>query len=167
MGSATATSVIWVGHESRKVKKIHLRHLPRSRRLLMVITQESAQSLAALNGPVAADERALRNLIAREVGVQRNARSLAHALGEIASLEQATPSPALRNLATTALLIVAAAFGRRESRGAQFRRDFPTADPAQARRTMLTLADARAIARHAAQAEPRAVAATWGFGSST
>jgi L-aspartate oxidase len=102
-----------------------------------------------------AHERALRNLMAREVGVQRDARSLARALGEIASLEQATPSPSLRNLATTALLIAAAAFGRRESRGAQFRRDFPTADPAQA----LTLADARAIARHAAHAEPLAVAA--------
>ena len=107
-----------------------------------------------------AHERALRNLMAREVGVQRDARSLARALGEVASLEQATPSPASRNLATAALLIAAAAFGRRESRGAQFRRDFPTADPAQARRTMLTLADARAIARHAAQAEPLAVAAT-------
>jgi L-aspartate oxidase len=93
--------------------------------------------------------------MAREVGVQRDARSLARALGEIASLEQATPSPASRNLATAALLIAAAAFGRRESRGAQFRRDFPTADPAQA----LTLADARAIARHAAHAEPLAVAA--------
>ncbi len=60
-------------------------------------------------------------------------------------MERDAPSPALRNIATTALLIAAAAYDRRESRGAHFRRDFPTADPAQARRTMMTLADARAI----------------------
>jgi hypothetical protein len=38
-------------------QKIHLRHLPRSRRLLMVITQEPAQSLATLNGPRATNVR--------------------------------------------------------------------------------------------------------------
>jgi L-aspartate oxidase len=64
------------------------------------------------------------------------------------------------NLATTALIIAAAAYARRESRGAQFRRDFPAADPAQARRSMLTLAEAHAIAQSAGEAAPIALAAT-------
>jgi L-aspartate oxidase len=110
-----------------------------------------APSLEAVAPPPAlpARERALRNLMTRDVGVQRDAHGLARALGEIMHLEHEAPSPALRNLATAALLITAAAFARRESRGAQFRRDFPTTDPAQAQRTMLTLADARAIAQSA------------------
>jgi len=130
----------------------------------------SGQSAPAVNPPAVeavaappvlpAHERALRNLMARDVGVQRDAHGLTHALGEIARLERETPSPATRNLATTALLIAAAAYARRESRGAQFRRDFPTADPAQARRTMLTLAHARAIAQSAGDAAPSALAAT-------
>src|SRR5262249_49915256 len=107
---------------------------------------------------VPAHEHALRQLMAREVGVLRDHDGLVRAVGEIAVLENATTSLASRNLATTALLITAAALERRESRGAQFRRDFPTADPAQAQRSMLTLADARAIAENAAAAEPRAVA---------
>jgi L-aspartate oxidase len=99
-------------------------------------------------------ERTLRNLMSREVGVQRDADTLARALAEIAQLEREATSPAMRNLATAALLVAAAAFARRESRGAQFRRDFPTADPAQAKRSMLILAEARAIAANAVYAEP-------------
>ncbi len=107
-----------------------------------------------------ARERTLRDLMARAVGVQRDAPGLALALGEIQRLEQDAPSPALRNLATIALLVAAAAHDRRESRGAHFRRDYPIADPAQARRTVLTLADARAIARGAGEVAPALVAAS-------
>src|SRR5262245_40594259 len=109
---------------------------------------------------VPVQERALRQLMTREVGVQRDGRSLARALGEIAQVERDPASPALRNLATAALLVAAAAFSRRESRGAQFRRDFPTADPALATRSLLGLADARAIAATAAPHEPRAATAS-------
>jgi L-aspartate oxidase len=120
----------------------------------------SAPSLEAVAPPPAlpARERALRNLMARDVGVQRDAHGLARALNEIMHLERETPSPALRNLATTALLIAAAAYARCESRGAQFRRDFPATDPAQAQRTMLTLGEARAVAESAADAAPLSLA---------
>jgi L-aspartate oxidase len=107
---------------------------------------------------LAAHEQALRHLMTRAVGVQRDAGSLAHALGHIVALERDAPSASLRNLATTALLIAAAAHDRRESRGAHFRRDFPTPDARQARRTMFTLADAHAIAQRACEAEPISVA---------
>jgi L-aspartate oxidase len=49
-------------------------------------------------------------------------------------------------MATAALLVTAAALRREESRGGHYRSDFPKADPAQARRTFITLDDARRIA---------------------
>jgi len=44
-----------------------------------------------------------------------------------------------RNMLTTGLFIAAAAFQRRESRGAHFRSDFPQPVPALARRSLTTL----------------------------
>jgi L-aspartate oxidase len=106
----------------------------------------------------AATEAELRALMSRHVGVVRDARGLAAALDGITRIERNARSPALRNMATAALLVAAAAWRRRESRGAQYRSDFPRTDPAQAHRTMLTLADARAIAAEAARhAEPVAL----------
>ena len=49
-------------------------------------------------------------------------------------------------MATTALLVAASAWTRRESRGAQYRIDHPAEKPALAHRTMTTLAAARQIA---------------------
>ena len=46
-------------------------------------------------------------------------------------------------MTATASLIAAAAFNRTESRGGHFRSDYPKADPAQAKRTFVTLADIR------------------------
>jgi L-aspartate oxidase len=83
------------------------------------------------------------------VGVIRDADGLSGALTEIAEIERAVASPALRNMATAALLVAAAAWRRRESRGAHYRSDYPQPDPAQARRTFLTLDEARAIADRA------------------
>jgi L-aspartate oxidase len=91
-------------------------------------------------------ERALRALMSANVGVIRDAAGLRHALGEIARIERAAQSMNLRNMAVAALLIAAAALARHESRGGHFRSDFPEADPALARRTTITLAQARAIA---------------------
>ncbi len=57
----------------------------------------------------------------------------------------------LGNMLATAKLIAAAALQRQESRGAQFRSDYPMPDERFARRSFLTLADADAIARDAAE----------------
>ena len=92
-------------------------------------------------------ERALRALMTANVGVIRDGAGLRHAVAEIARLErESAGSPALRNMATAALLVTAGALQRRESRGGHYRLDFPKADPAQAKRTYLTLDEARGIA---------------------
>jgi L-aspartate oxidase len=94
-----------------------------------------------------ARERALRQLMSTHVGVIRDAAGLRHALADIARLEhESANSPALRNMATAALLVTAAALRREESRGGHYRSDFPKTDPARARRTFITLDDARRIA---------------------
>jgi L-aspartate oxidase len=105
-----------------------------------------------------AREQALRQLMSSHVGVVRNRDGLAHALTEIARLERACARvPQMRNMATAALLITAAALRREESRGGHYRSDYPTTDPSQAKRTFLTLDDARAIAASVTLAQ-RAVA---------
>jgi L-aspartate oxidase len=96
-------------------------------------------------------ERELRTVMSSDVGVIRDAARLGHALGAIGSIERKAKNPALRNAATAALMIAAAAYKRCESRGAHYRSDFPTADPKQARRSLLTLAQARAIAEDVAE----------------
>jgi len=94
--------------------------------------------------------RELRAMMARHVGVVRNGDGLAVVLDKISRIERNAQSPSLRNMATAALLVAAAAFARRESRGAHERSDYPKADPALARRTFLTLAEARTIAAEVA-----------------
>jgi aspartate oxidase len=61
-------------------------------------------------------------------------------------IEQTTGNFALRNMATTALIVATSAWARCESRGAHFRADYPAEDTAQRRRTMTTLNEARHIA---------------------
>jgi L-aspartate oxidase len=91
----------------------------------------------------------LRALMQQNVGVIRTGSGLADALGRLAALEASAPGVEVRNMATTALLIAASAYGRTESRGGHFRSDFPKADPAQAHRSFITLAGARKIAARA------------------
>jgi L-aspartate oxidase len=96
--------------------------------------------------------RTLRETMQDNVGVIREGASLAQALGTIRSLEsQAAGDRQLANMLTTAKLIAAAAYARKESRGAHFRSDFPQADPALARRSFIRLKQADTIAREAAE----------------
>jgi len=95
-------------------------------------------------------EVALRAAMTAGVGVIRDAGSIVSALAMIATLEeQAGSNPRLANMLVTAKLIAAAAYRRKESRGAHFRSDYPAPDDALARRSFLTLPEADAIAHDA------------------
>jgi len=87
----------------------------------------------------------LRDLMSANVGVIRDGARLSGALHALDRLTARAHGLEVQNMLTTARLVTAAAYARKESRGAQFRSDFPCADPAQARRSFLTLAEARRI----------------------
>jgi len=103
----------------------------------------------------AASERSLRATMSAEVGVVRDGEGLADAVRSFAALEHDAGSVALRNMATTALLVAASAWSRRESRGAHCRADHPNEDAARARRTMTTLDAARDVAAALTTSAPR------------
>jgi L-aspartate oxidase len=91
-------------------------------------------------------EQRLRETMSAHCGVLRDGEGLRQAIGIIGAIEQEARDPLLRNMCMVALLVAAAALIRQESRGGHFRTDFPQSDPAQARRSRLTLREARLIA---------------------
>lgn len=91
-------------------------------------------------------ETNLRAMMSSYVGVVRDGDGLAEAIRTFVVIEQTTGNIALRNMATTALIVAASAWARRESRGAHERADYPAEDPLQRHRTMTTLNEARRIA---------------------
>jgi L-aspartate oxidase len=117
---------------------------------------EVSYSDHTLTAPEPQRVRALRELMTANVGVIRDARGLGHALRAIARMEREGTTPSQRNMATAALLVAAAAWRRRESRGSHYRSDYPATDPAQAHRTFITLADARVVAEEAIARVPSA-----------
>ena len=94
----------------------------------------------------ALSEATLRAMMTSHVGVIRHGDRLAEAVKSFAAIERDTGNIALRNMATTALLVAALAWSRCESRGAHYRIDDPAEKPALAHRTMTTLVAAREIA---------------------
>ncbi|SRR5579885_1664468 len=93
-----------------------------------------------------APPQALRETMARLVGMERDEAGLRLALHNIAAVERAgATEPALLNMAATAKLVTAAALVRHESRGSHFRSDYPQTDAA-GKRSFLTLAEAERIA---------------------
>lgn len=82
----------------------------------------------------------LRAVMADKAGVVRDGASLLAASRELQAIAEAAESSTLVNMASAALVIVAAALARRESRGGHFRSDFPQTSPALATRSKLTLA---------------------------
>jgi L-aspartate oxidase len=89
----------------------------------------------------------IRTMMSSHVGVIRDGAHLAEAVRAFAAIECDTGNIALRNMATSALLVAASALSRRESRGAHFRSDYTNGKPALARRTLTTLDAARDIAK--------------------
>ena len=87
----------------------------------------------------------LRDSMAAQVGVERSETTLRAALLSLQEIKAGAASPQLKNSITAALLITAAAFSRKESRGAHFRLDFPKPSDAKPQHTYLTLAKARTI----------------------
>jgi L-aspartate oxidase len=94
----------------------------------------------------ALEEKSLRAMMTSHVGVIRDRDRLAEAVRAFAAIERDIGNIALRNMATTALLVAASAWARRESRGAHYRIDYPTEKAALAHRTMTTFGAAREIA---------------------
>ncbi|SDE95226.1 L-aspartate oxidase [Limimaricola pyoseonensis] len=129
----------------------------------LVFARACAEDIAATLGPApvapaldiafapggrAADPAAvarLRRVMTDHVAVLRDGKGLRTALAEIAVLESAHDAPAFRTMSATATLVAAAALRRTESRGGHCRTDFPDTDPAQARRSRMTLAEALTI----------------------
>jgi L-aspartate oxidase len=103
-------------------------------------------------------EAGLRAMMASHVGVIREGDRLAEAVRAFAAIERDTANVALRNMATTALLVAASAWTRCESRGAHYRIDYPAERPALAHRTMTTLAAARHIAASLTEHAPARIA---------
>ena len=116
---------------------------------------------AAAPRPVAADDwrllAGLRERMDAAVGVERDAAGLAQALSAFTALAAGAPRfPVVANAATVALMIAAAAWERRESRGGHFRVDYPMAASAGSERRQLTLAGALALAARAGALPPMA-----------
>ncbi|MDH8500768.1 hypothetical protein QIG88_28485, partial [Klebsiella pneumoniae] len=70
-------------------------------------------------------EANLRAMMSSHVGVVRDGDDLAEAIRTFTVIEQTTGNIALRNMATTALIVAASAWSRCESRGAHYRSDYP------------------------------------------
>jgi len=114
-----------------------------------------AKLIIQQNDPMPAlSESNLRAIMTSHVGVIRDGERLAQAVRAFAAIERDAGNIALRNMATTALLVAASASARRESRGAHCRLDHPAEKPAPARRTMTTLAAAREIAASLSERAP-------------
>jgi L-aspartate oxidase len=103
-------------------------------------------------------EKNLRAMMTSHIGVIRDGDGLADAVRSLAAIERDTGNFALRNMATTALLVATSAWHRCESRGAHFRIDHPAEQPALAHRTMTTLAAARDIAASLSERAPARIA---------
>jgi L-aspartate oxidase len=120
-----------------------------------VISEISSPRVFAATGEGAKAERALRLTMTKGVGVIRDAASIRRTLNEILALERVhARNSQAANMLTSAKLIAAAAYRRKESRGAHFRSDYPVPDDRLAKRSFLTLAQAEVIAREATEREP-------------
>lgn len=122
----------------------------------------SARRQGALPGPQpcasALPPAALRAVMTRHLGLERNGSGLRAALAAISTIERASANaPALANMLATARLVAAAAWVRRESRGGHYRSDYPQTEKT-GMRSFLTLTEAQSIADAAQPGNLAAVA---------
>ncbi len=116
-------------------------HLPQPQR--MTVEEAGEATPDAMPDPAAVAR--LRQTMTRLVGVVRTRDGLTGALAAIDELSAGCRSERFLNMLTAARIIAAGALARTESRGAQFRADYPEHDPAWQHRTYITLAEADAI----------------------
>jgi L-aspartate oxidase len=122
-------------------------------------TLPAPQPTSARNRParlLPASAAEVREIMSRHVGVLRDAAGLREALRALSAMREqalADRSADLRNRTEAALLVAAAAYLRRESRGGHFRTDYPQSDPAQAHRSLITLDEALFLARSVTASE--------------
>ena len=96
-----------------------------------------------------AAHKALRKTMSEHAGVIRNAAGLRQALRDLEALEAAhKDDKRLANMMLAARFIIVSSLLREESRGAQFRSDFPDSCSPTGKRTFLTLADINAVPVH-------------------
>jgi L-aspartate oxidase len=134
-----------VVYAARIAEDIDGHHFAARVRLAEAITTQRNEPMSPL------DESRLRSMMSSHVGVIRDGDRLADAVRTFARLERDSGNIALRNMATTSLLVAASAWARRESRGAHYRIDHPAEQPDLAHRTRTTLAAAREIAASLAE----------------
>ncbi len=94
--------------------------------------QAPASSPAPSSNPI--DRLTLQTLLWTNAGIERNAEGLSQALATLNNSNVEGTSVDARetaNLLTLARALVTCALARQESRGAHFRQDFPTLDPAR------------------------------------
>ncbi len=102
------------------------------------------------DGSASADDwRALRDEMYANVGVERDAERLAHAVARFEAMAAATPSEELRDAASVAALVATAALARCESRGSHQRTDYPATASAQQHRSFVTPVGAAVAQRSA------------------
>ncbi|MEM6712093.1 MAG: L-aspartate oxidase [Pseudomonadota bacterium] len=87
--------------------------------------------------------RAVRMVMGKHVGVERNGDGLAAALKTLSDIKDNAINLSVRNMALAAWIITASAALRTESRGGHARADYPETDPVQARRAFWTLSRLR------------------------
>ena len=133
-------AVVLGARAARDIKSI----IPRDRAGHFVVPQKVA-------GPKPADAQArahliaqLRGIMSMHVGVVRTGSGLKTALAALEAIgRDGADDPLVANMVLTARLIATAALKRKESRGGHYRSDFPVIDPAQAKRTFISIRDLR------------------------
>jgi L-aspartate oxidase len=86
---------------------------------------------------------AMRSMMWRHVGLERDEQGLLDAMDWLAAAARGLPAgySAARNLLLVSQLVAKAALARRESRGSHFRADYPATEPAWTRRHVLETAN--------------------------